>query len=147
VSDDFLTPPALIASLGTFDLDPCAPVNRPWQIATNHLTSLENGLEQEWAGRVWLHPPLKDIDLWIAKMAAHQLGICLTFAQTHKTWFHEHVFDSAHSVFFFDGNMAFNRVTGEPYAAETYPLCLISWSQADTAAIQAANLNGHMVTL
>jgi len=147
MNDDFLTPPALIASLGAFDLDPCAPVNRPWQIATNHLTSVENGLEQAWTGRVWLHPPLKDIELWIGKMADHGDGICLTFAQTNKQWFHEHVFEKAHSVFFFNGNMAFQRVTGRFYSAESMPLCLISWNVLETGVILSANLDGYMVTL
>ena len=34
--NEWLTPPELLAKLGQFDLDPCAPVNRPWPTATHH---------------------------------------------------------------------------------------------------------------
>lgn len=30
--DEWLTPPGIIKSLGEFDLDPCAPVKRPWDM-------------------------------------------------------------------------------------------------------------------
>jgi hypothetical protein len=52
---ELLTPPELIKALGQFDLDPCSPVNRPWQTALNHYTILEDGLLQRWFGRVWLN--------------------------------------------------------------------------------------------
>jgi hypothetical protein len=32
-SDEWLTPPGILKALGQFDLDPCAPVNRPWDTA------------------------------------------------------------------------------------------------------------------
>lgn len=37
-TDEWLTPPDMILSLGSFDLDPCAPVTRPWPTAQQHLT-------------------------------------------------------------------------------------------------------------
>jgi hypothetical protein len=36
--DEWLTPPEIIKSLGEFDLDPCSPINRPWDTAKNHYT-------------------------------------------------------------------------------------------------------------
>ncbi len=36
--DEWLTPPSILELLGDFDLDPCAPINRPWSMAKNHFT-------------------------------------------------------------------------------------------------------------
>ena len=38
LKDEWLTPPEIINSLGTFDLDPCSPINRPWKTAKKHYT-------------------------------------------------------------------------------------------------------------
>lgn len=53
LKDEWLTPPEIIKALGPFDLDPCAPVNRPWETAAKHYTVLDNGLTKPWHGRVW----------------------------------------------------------------------------------------------
>jgi hypothetical protein len=44
-NDTWLTPPTIIQSLGEFDLDPCSPINRPWNTAKNHYnTTMKNKL-------------------------------------------------------------------------------------------------------
>ncbi len=30
-NDEWLTPPSILKELGHFDLDPCSPINRPWE--------------------------------------------------------------------------------------------------------------------
>ena len=55
--DEWLTPPEIVKSLGEFDLDPCSPIERPWDTAKNHFTINDNGLIQNWFGRVWCNPP------------------------------------------------------------------------------------------
>ena len=42
-NDEWLTPPAIIEKLGTFDLDPCSPIKRPWSTASNHFTVEDDG--------------------------------------------------------------------------------------------------------
>lgn len=56
-TDEWYTPKEIIDALGKFDLDPCAPVNPLWQTATQMYNKNDNGLLQEWVGRVWLNPP------------------------------------------------------------------------------------------
>lgn len=51
--DEWLTPPEIIKALGTFDLDPCSPIHRPWPTATNHYTVENDGFNLPWYGRVW----------------------------------------------------------------------------------------------
>lgn len=56
-SDEYYTPREIIESLGTFDTDPCAPVNPQWPTAKQMFTKEDDGLRQEWIDRVWLNPP------------------------------------------------------------------------------------------
>ncbi len=79
-TDVWLTPPELLAKLGTFDLDPCAPVDSPWDTALNHFTIENDGLKQDWFGRVWLNPPYgRGMDLWLNKLAKHAGGGLLLY--------------------------------------------------------------------
>lgn len=36
-TDEWLTPPEILGELGPFDLDPCAPLTRPWGTAAKRL--------------------------------------------------------------------------------------------------------------
>jgi hypothetical protein len=45
-NDEWLKPPEILKALGDFDLDPCAPINRPWPMAKNHFTVEHDGLKQ-----------------------------------------------------------------------------------------------------
>ena len=67
--EEWLTPPEIIKALSQtwcdgdqvpwpFDLDPCAPIKRPWAMATTHFTAADNGLIKPWHGRVWCNPPV-----------------------------------------------------------------------------------------
>ena len=70
--DEWLTPPAIIAALGEFDLDPCSPVIRPWDTAKTHFDIHADGLKQPWFGRVWMNPPYGDETfIWMKKLADH----------------------------------------------------------------------------
>jgi hypothetical protein len=53
---EWLTPPEIIAALGPFDLDPCAPVDRPWCTAATHYTIHDDGLQQPWWGFCFMNP-------------------------------------------------------------------------------------------
>jgi hypothetical protein len=71
----WLTPPYILEALGEFDLDPCASLHRPWDTARKHYTVEDNGLMQEWAGRVWLNPPYgPGMDKWLNRLAEHSGG-------------------------------------------------------------------------
>lgn len=48
--DEWLTPPHIIRALGVFDLDPCAPIEKPWKMAQEHYDVRDDGLNKEWGG-------------------------------------------------------------------------------------------------
>ncbi len=70
--DEWLTPPEIITSLGSFDLDPCSPIARPWPTAKTHFTIQDDGLSQKWDGRVWMNPPYgENTFVWMRRLADH----------------------------------------------------------------------------
>jgi len=151
-NDEWLTPPELLSALGPFDLDPCAPVSRPWDMAARHYTVNDDGLSLPWQGRVWLNPPYgKETFKWLERLAEHKQGIALIFARTETQGFHAQIWDKAKSVFFFKGRLRFHYVDGKQGNTANAPSCLISYSEKDTFAIYMAlhekKISGRLVKL
>src|SRR6266700_2805786 len=102
----WLTPPALLATLGPFDLDPCAaPRPRPWPTAARHIIRPANGLAERWEGRVWLNPPYSVIGPWAGRLAGHGQGTALIFARTETAWFAGYVWAKATALLFLAGRI------------------------------------------
>lgn len=110
--DEWLTPPRIISALGSFDLDPCAPVNRPWSTAKAHFTILDDGLNQQWHGRVWCNPPYDSALPWIKKLSDHGNGIALLFARTETELWQKFIFPNASALLFVAGRIKFFHVGG-----------------------------------
>lgn len=114
LNDEWLTPRAILDALGSFDLDPCAPVHRPWDTAARHFTIEDNGLVQPWEGRVWCNPPFNRFlrPLWMAKIARHGDGILLVPAAVETKAYFDYVWQSAGAVCFVRGRPHFHYVDG-----------------------------------
>lgn len=144
-TDVWLTPPEIIKSLGVFDLDPCSPVNRPWDTAKQHLTEHDDGLLFPWPidARVWLNPPYSNLEAWLNKIALHGNGIALTFARTETKAFQNYVFPHATSLFFFKGRLFFHDATGKIAASNAGTASvLIAYNELNSEAIEASGLSG-----
>lgn len=78
-SDDYYTPAWVFDRMGLeFDLDVCAPPGGiPWIPAKRYYTMEDDGLAQEWTGRVWMNPPYSDAEPWVDRFIAHGNGVCL----------------------------------------------------------------------
>jgi hypothetical protein len=147
--DVWLTPPELIKAMGEFDLDPCSPVNRPWDTAKEHYTIDDNGLLLPWHGRVWLNPPYgRVLDRWMQKMSVHNNGIALVFARTETRTFHAHIFPSADSIMFIDGRITFHHGDGTRARFNGgAPSVLIGYNEQNSDAIAASGIKGCHVYL
>ncbi len=83
---------ALNAEFG-FDVDVCAlPENAK---VSKFYTAREDGLAQNWRGKVWMNPPYgRVIGKWVRKAyEAAQDGatvVCLLPARTDTAWFHDY---------------------------------------------------------
>jgi len=139
---EWLTPPWLLKTLGGFDLDPCAPVKRPWPTAASHYTVHDNGLRMPWQGRVWLNPPFGDEwPLWVARLIAHGDGIALLHARTETRAFFDLVWSHAQAVCFVKGRIHFHHVSGEQSKANSgAPICLAAYGKANVAALRESDL-------
>ncbi|EHK65949.1 bacteriophage DNA methylase [Achromobacter arsenitoxydans SY8] len=141
-NDEWLTPPGIVAALGTFDLDPCAPEVRPWSTAHQHYTVADNGLQQTWKGRVWCNPPFgREAVKWLRKMAAHGDGVALIPARTETAMFYECVWDAADAVLFIEGRPHFHYVDGTraPFNSGA-PICLVAYGLSNVAALERSGL-------
>lgn len=148
LKDEWLTPPHILKALGEFDLDPCSPVNRPWETAGMHYTVEDDGLKHPWHGRVWLNPPYgQETGKWLDRLADHGNGIALIFARTETRMFFEHVWRRADAVLFIEGRLHFHHVDGTRAAANAgAPSCLVAYGYENRGWLKSSDL-GQFVCL
>jgi len=148
-NDEWLTPPRIINSLGEFDLDPCAPVYRPWDTANKHFTLDDNGLLQPWDGRVWLNPPYgRYTSEWINKLSLHGNGIALIFARTETSIFQDYIFPSAKAIFFIKGRLHFHHIDGRRSIHNAgAPSVLIAYGDYNAQVLKTCGLRGKYIPL
>jgi hypothetical protein len=147
--EEWLTPPHVLKALGPFDLDPCAPIVRPWDTAAKHFTIMDNGLTKPWEGRVWLNPPYgNEMPKWIARLADHGRGTSLLFARTETDAFFEAIWYKATAMLFLRGRLTYYHVNGKPadYNAGA-PSVLIAYGEDDAEKLRVCGLKGRFIRL
>ena len=147
--DEWLTPPEIIKACGEFDLDPCAPTNRPWDTAKKHLHIDDDGLKMDWDGRVWLNPPYgKDIVQWMERLARHNNGVALIFVRSETDWFYNYVLEKAISIFLIKGRLKFYNVDGTEgkYCAPA-PSCLVAYGELNDKYLKELHIKGKYIKL
>jgi hypothetical protein len=149
-TDEWLTPPHLLATLGVFDLDPCAPppAERPWPTARQHFSLIDDGLAQPWSDRVWLNPPYSEVELWMDRLAQHGDGIALVFARCETAWWFRSVWPCADAILFLAGRVTFYRGDGTASKAghnSGGPSVLIAYGAHNVEALRASGLAGALV--
>jgi hypothetical protein len=137
-SDVWLTPPFILQALGPFDLDPCAPEDRPWEMAAQHFTKKDNGLVQPWVGRVWCNPPYgRQVDRWLRRLRQHGNGIALIFARTETEYFFDEVWPHAGALLFIEARLHFHKPDGRRATTNAgAPSVLIAYGDDNCAALQ-----------
>lgn len=141
-SDVWLTPKHILAPLGRFDLDPCSPADHPWQIAPRIFTVADDGLSQEWSGRVWLNPPFADeAAAWMRRMVAHGNGIALIAARTETRMFFECVWEAADAVCFLRSRPHFHRADGTRAKSNSgAPIVLVAYGEDNARFLERCGL-------
>lgn len=140
-TDEWLTPRWILDRLGRFDLDPCAPILRPWPTATMHYTVNDDGLAQQWWGRVWLNPPFSEKAAWLERMAEHGHGIALVAAATETEAFYSHVWGKNNGILFIKTRPHFCTPLGDEALNDSgAPICLIAYSQIDLRILKSSGL-------
>jgi DNA N-6-adenine-methyltransferase (Dam) len=149
LKDEWLTPRHVLAALGPFDLDPCAPQVRPWDTAARHYTVMDNGLVQPWDGRVWCNPPYGlEAAQWLARCADHGNAVALIFARTETRMFFDHVWPKAQGVLFLEGRLYFHHVCGRRASANAgAPSVLVAYGSANAECLKNCTLAGRYLAL
>lgn len=146
-TDEWLTPPEIIEALGPFDLDPCAPRDRPWSTASTHFTIDHDGLTKPWHGRVWLNPPYgEQTGKWLERLADHGNGIALIFARTETDMFFRNVWARADAMLFLRGRLYFHHPNGERAKHNSgAPSVLIAYGTDNASRLRDCRLKGKFV--
>lgn len=149
LKDEWLTPPDLLAKLPDFDLDPCAPIERPWDTAAKHYTIRDDGLSLPWFGRVWCNPPYGlAAAKWLKRLAAHGNGIALIFARTETRMFFEHVWEQASALLFIRGRLHFYHSNGTRASANSgAPSALVAYGNEMAGALRECGVDGAFIPL
>ncbi|WP_456867611.1 DNA N-6-adenine-methyltransferase [Galbibacter sp. BG1] len=143
-----LPPPSIFKALGHFDLDPCSPIDRPWDIADSHFTVNDNGMMLPWRGRVWCNPPYgKETGKWLEKLAMHGNGIALVFARTETRMFFDYVWNNADALFFIKGRLKFYHVNGIEGDSAGAPSVLIAYGKNNSEVLKNCKLKGKYIEL
>ncbi|MDE2096950.1 MAG: adenine methyltransferase [Patescibacteria group bacterium] len=146
---EWLTPKELIDALGPFDLDPCAPAERPWPTAKVHYALPQDGLVKKWRGLVWLNPPYNGNQWeWLAKLARHGEGLALIFARTETRGFVDTVWRHADALLFLSGRLHFCNAVGRKARMDAgAPSVLVAYGREACARLVASDLPGAFVLL
>jgi hypothetical protein len=148
-TDEWYTPPSIIAALGgweSFGLDPCAPVEQPYPTARAVYTKLDNGLLKPWFDRVWLNPPYTTwlLRAFLARMAEHGSGIALVFARTDTAAFQKFIWQQASAVLFLGDRLNFFDHYGiESVHNSGAPSVFAAYGQLDTDVLAAAAVDAE----
>ena len=108
-SVEWYTPRWVFDALGlTFDLDPASPYDMETAVpAAKKYTVFDDGLSNEWSGRVWLNPPYgQETPRWIRRMISHGDGIALVFSRTDAGWCQQ-AMKAATAMLFISGRIEF----------------------------------------
>lgn len=146
-NDEWLTPPEIIKELGPFDLDPCAPVIRPWDMAKKHYTIEDDGLTKDWSGRVWCNPPYGlEAAKWLEKLSQHGNGIALIFARTETRMFFDWVWNNADAMLFIEGRLFFYNNKGQKAKANAgAPSVLNAYGKNNSDVLFNCTIKGKFI--
>jgi hypothetical protein len=113
-SDDYYTPPYIFEALGLdYDLDVCSPPGgSPWIPAKRFLSVIDDGLETEWHGRVWMNPPYSKPTPWIHKWIKHNNGVGLV-PMSKAAWFNVLWGNPDVSIMSMDNQLKFMTPSGD----------------------------------
>lgn len=101
----------------------------------NYFTKEDDGLKQEWKGRVFCNPPYgREIKYWVkkayeeSKKDYNELIVLLIPARTDTTYWHDYIFNKASEIIFLKGRLKF-EINGQPTNPAPFPSALIIYKK------------------
>ena len=148
-TDEWYTPKEIIDALGIFDLDPCAPINPLWETAIEMYNKNDDGLIQEWKGRVWLNPPYSRplIEQFVGRLAEHGNGIALLFNRCDSKMFQDVIFKKATAIMFIRGRIKFYRADGTQGGTPGCGSVLVAFGEENADILKNCGIAGKYLRL
>jgi hypothetical protein len=145
----WLTPAYIPAALGEFDLDPCGAPGHSLANTTYLLENGDDGLRDDWFGRVWLNPPYGNLtEPFLERLAKHGNGIALIFARTETRMFFRQVWAKADAILFLEGRLSFLDASGVKAKANAgAPSVLVAYGEENVTALENSGLPGKLIRL
>ena len=138
-NDDVYTPPELFEALNLqFDLDVCGPVGwLPWITAKRTFSLGDDGLVQDWVGRVWMNPPFSAPKHWVAKWLEHKNGVMIA-PLSKSNWFMD-LWNSEAAVINNPVRFRFVKPDGSKYSI-AFPTAIWAIGESNITALKMSNL-------
>lgn len=138
-SNTYLTDPKLLEQLGHFDTDPCVHTEMPWPTANTMYNINDDGLKQEWKGRVFMNPPYRNVMVWAKKFAQCEAGVALLNGRSTETKATQTIMRASHSIWFPEGRLSFFKPDGTRWEQKWFPSLLIGLTKEDTKTFELAS--------
>lgn len=148
MKDEWYTPEWITERLGSFDLDPAAPIGGR-KIAEKKYTKEDDGLSKPWFGRVWLNPPFSHplCKLFVKKMSEHGNGILLLLNRGFDSeWFQDYIFNKADSILFVKGRLKFDSPTKKSNSSPIGSM-LIAYGWENHVRLANSGIPGKLIRL
>jgi len=138
-NDEVYTPPHIFEALNLrFDLDVCGPKGGlDWIPADKTFSVEDDGLKQDWYGRVWMNPPYSKPNDWVERWLAHGNGLMLAPLSKSK-WFMK-LWNSQSVVINNPVNYRFIRPDGSKYSI-AFPTAMWAIGESNITALQMSGL-------
>lgn len=135
--------------MGKFDLDPCAPVHPLWKTADVMYNKDNDGLRQEWFGRVWLNPPYSKPLMWqfVERLSEHGNGIALLFNRCDSNKFQDIIFERATEMKFLRNRIKFFRPDGTRGDSPGCGSILIAFGEENAEVLRTCDIAGKYVRI
>jgi hypothetical protein len=128
-SDDYYTPKWIFDTLGLhFDLDVASPPHRTNVPCDCYYTQADDGLAQEWHGRVFMNPPFSKPTPWVERWIQHSNGIAL-LSMSKSKWFQTLLWESEAKLVPLPDNLEFVNGNGDKHGRIFMPTAL--WALGD----------------
>lgn len=130
--DEQYTPSWVFDALGVeFDLDVASSHNpRVVVPAKRRFTLVEDALQQNWEGLVWMNPPYSGVTPWVDKWLNHANGFCLVPLASQGKWINR-LWESDAKLLYMPPNMKF--IGGDDGVMITHRWRIALWAIGEQA--------------
>lgn len=146
-TDEWYTPIEFLNCFGHFDTDPACPKNAKYKTADVMYTKDDNGLVQEWKGRVWLNPPYSKplIQQFMEKMSQHRNGIALLMPKFGSVMFRDLVYPFCDGIYILEKRVRFYDHNWIQQKSPVSTSILVAYGEDNIQSILNSGIRGQML--